>query len=50
MSLTESEWNRFSGAEEEAAEELRQAHSPQRDGELTWFRGGVSLTDFLNPI
>lgn len=40
MSLAERERNRFSGAKEAAAEELWQAHSPQRDGELTRFRGG----------
>lgn len=38
MSLTEREWKRFSVATEEAAEELWQARSPQRDRELTCFR------------
>lgn len=33
------EWNRFSWAKEEVAEELWKTHSPQKDGELTCFRG-----------
>jgi len=40
VSLTEREWNKFSGAKAEAAEELWQAHSPQRDGELTFLGVG----------
>lgn len=55
VSLTEREWNRFSGAEEAASEELCQAHSREKDGELTCFMGGGRgreglLIGFLNPI
>lgn len=43
-SVSEREWDRLSGPKK-AAEELWQAHGPQRDGALTHCRGR-----FLNPI
>lgn len=50
VSLTEREWNRFSGAEEAASEELCQAHSREKDGELTCFMGGGGEGGAVNRL